>query len=579
MSVKESAHVTGSPLEVPLRVAIIGGGIAGLATAALLAKDGHEVTLLEASDAVGGRVGTWEKDGFRFDTGPSWYLMPEVFEHFYRLLGTATSKELNLIRLDPAYRVFFEGHGHGGRDEPAPVPSSMLEIPAGRERTTALFEAIEPGAGARLDTYLNSAGEAYQLALERFLYTSYQRKRDLLTPGLVPRLPHLLRLLTTSLDHHIGRFFHDQRLRQVLGYPAVFLGSAPTMTPALYHLMSHLDLDAGVLYPQGGFRRIIDSLEGLARSHGADIITGARAKRILTADSRELSGKGSWPRRPAKVHGVLYEHHGGDQTLDADVVVSTVDLHHSETSLLPPRLQTYPEKWWQHRTPGPGAVLVLLAVQGQLPELAHHSLFFTRDWDANFTAIFTPPTRVPDPASIYVCKPSATDQSVAPPGHENLFVLIPVPADPWLGHGGENGTGSPVVEATADAALQQIAAWAGIPDLKDRIVLRRTIGPEDFATGLNAWSGTALGPAHTLRQSAFLRGSNTSRYVDGLFFAGGSTLPGIGLPMCLISAELILKHLRGDTTTGPTAEPAQNPCPTVDPASTDGGRSTNPGHS
>ncbi len=200
-------------------------------------------------------------------------------------------------------------------------------------------------------------------------------------------------------------------------------------------------------------------------------------------------------------------------------------------------------------------MLVLLGVEGELPELAHHSLFFTHDWQANFDAIFE--GRVPAPASVYVCKPSETDPSVAPAGHENLFVLVPVPADPGLGHGGPSGQGSAAVEAVADAAIEQIATWAGVPDLADRVVVRHTIGPGDFADDLSAWQGGMLGPSHTLRQSAMFRSRNRSRHIDGLYYAGSSTIPGIGLPMCLISAQLVLKHLRGDTSSGPLPVPAR----------------------
>ena len=246
-----------------------------------------------------------------------------------------------------------------------------------------------------------------------------------------------------------------------------------------------------------------------------------------------------------------------------------------ETQLLPPHLRSYPQSWWDRRHPGPGAVLVMLGVRGDLPQLAHHSLFFTRDWAANFDAVLGPTPSVPDPASLYVCRPSATDPGVAPPHHENLFVLVPVPADPSLGSGGIDGAGDAAVERVADAALAQVARWAGIPDLEDRILFRRTVGPADFVHDVNAWSGGALGLGHTARQSAFLRGRNISRKVDDLYYAGHSTLPGIGLPMCLISAELVLKAIRGDTSTGPLPTPlkpsrprsgaAPSPTPTEKP--------------
>jgi phytoene desaturase len=246
------------------------------------------------------------------------------------------------------------------------------------------------------------------------------------------------------------------------------------------------------------------------------------------------------------------------EVLPADVVVAALDLVAAERTLLPRGLRTYGERWWRRRTPGPSAVLILLGVRGPLPQLLHHTLLFTRDWRANFGAVMPrrgrPAPPLPDELSLYVCRPSATD-AVAPAGRENLFVLVPMTPDPALGRGGVDGGGSPAVEAIADRAIAQLSRWLDVPDLAERIEVRRTIGPADFAHDLAAWRGTALGPAHTLRQSALFRARNASRRVDGLLFAGGSTIPGIGLPMCVISAELVVKRLRGDRSAGPLPEP------------------------
>lgn len=536
----------GTPGSAPGRAVVLGGGVAGLATAALLARDGWQVDVVERQEQVGGRAGVWQHGGFTFDTGPSWYLMPEVFEHFFALLGTSAAQELDLVRLDPAYRVFFEGH-----DEP-------LELRSDRAESTAAFGRIEPGADRVLDSYLDSAREVYDLAVRRFLYSTFASpgafrslaRRDVLRSG-----PRLGGLLTRSLESHIASRFSDHRLQQVLGYPAVFLGTSPDRAPSLYHLMSWMDLADGVYYPRGGFGTLVDALARVAQREGVRIHTRTEARGIEVARTGRRGR-----RRSAHVTGVdVTGPDGVPRQLAADLVVGAADLHHVETELVPEDLRTLPERWWKERDPGPGAVLACLGVEGQLPELAHHSLFFTRDWRSNFDAIFAQPTRVPEPASAYVCRPSASDPTVAPAGHENLFVLVPVPADPGLGHGGLDGAGDPTVEGIADAAIAQVSAWAGVPDLAERIVVRRTIGPADFAADLHAWSGGALGPAHILSQSAFFRAGNASRTIDGLVYAGSGTVPGIGLPMCLISAELALKRVRGDSSSGPLPEPLPEP--------------------
>ena len=506
------------------RIVIVGGGIAGLASAALLARDGHEVTVLEGRSELGGRAGVWEKDGFRFDTGPSWYLMPEVFDHFYKLLGTSAEQQLKLVTLDPGYRVFFEGD------------AKPLDIAADRDENLDLFESVEHRAGFKLHAYLNSARETYELAKKYFLYSTFVDLRTSFPREVLARGLKFSRLLLEPLSGKVARTFKSPKLRQVMGYPAVFLGSSPYTTPSMYHLMSHLDLEDGVLYPMGGFGTVIQSIAALAKKEGATIITGAAVSRITVENGTAT--------------GVEYSLDGEAQTLDADIVVSAADLHHTETQLLGEGQRTYPQRYWEKHVPGPSALLLYLGIEGRVPQLEHHTLLFTTQWKKGFKAIFGKESSVPSPASLYVCKPSGLDPDVAPAGHENLFVLVPIPADPTIGRGGDAA-----LEKLGDDAIAQIAEWTGIADLADRIVVRKTVGPGDFANDLNAWRGTALGPAHTLRQSAFFRPGNKSKKVDGLYYVGGSTIPGIGLPMCLISAEILVKRLRGDVSAGPMAEP------------------------
>jgi phytoene desaturase len=517
------------------RVVIIGGGIGGLASAALLAREGHNVVLLEQRSEFGGRAGSWERDGFRFDTGPSWYLMPEVFDHFYKLLGTSAAAELQLVQLDPAYRVYAEGE-----KEPVDVAADVHE-------TLDRFERLEPGSALRVAKYLDRARTIYDLAKQRFLYSTFVKLGPVFRGEVLANGPRLARLLLEPLEKLVNRTVRDIRLRQVLGYPAVFLGSAPALAPSMYSLMSHLDLVDGVLYPVGGFTEVIGSIEKLARLAGAELRADAAVRRIVVVDG--------------KATGVEL---ADGELVVADLVVSAADLHHTETELLAdPESRTYPEEYWRNAVAGPSAVLLYLGVEGDLPELEHHTLFFAREWSAGFEAIFGSPARVPETPSFYVCKPSGVDPSVAPDGTENVFVLVPLPADPGLGHGGIDGAGDELIEQLADQVIARMAEWAGIPDLATRVVLRRTVGPADFADDLNAWKGTALGLAHVLKQSAFFRPGNASKRVTGLYYVGSSTIPGIGLPMCLISAEVLVKRLRGDTTAGPLPEPLKKVTTTV----------------
>lgn len=512
-------------------VVVIGGGIGGLAASALLARGGMRVTLLERHEHVGGRAGTLEKAGFRWDTGPSWYLMPEAFDQFFALMGTSTQEELDLIDLDPRYRVFFEGDDPEGAAE-------ALDVEADAEANYARFEAISAGDGEAMRAYAADSYELYHLALDRFLYTTYANPLRAASPRVVQRLPRLARLLTRPLGAAIAARVRDPRLRKILGFHAVFLGSAPDRAPSLYSLMSHLDLTDGVRYPRGGMYAVIRALESIALREGVQIRTSADVTRIDVGPD-------------GRAHGVTL---ASGETLAADAVVSGADMHHTETALLNPEHRWQDEPKWQRRSPGVSSLLVFAGVRGTLPQLDHHNLFFTRDWDANFQAIVGgEDLHAPVPASVYVSRTTATDPSAAPDGHENLFMLVPFPADPSLGATPESRE---ELEELAGRYLDQVAAWARIPDLRERTTVHAITTPSDFATQLSAWRGSALGLEHTLAQSALFRPANVSAKVPNLLYVGSSTVPGIGMPMCLISAELVAKRLLGDTSATPLATPA-----------------------
>ncbi|QRV01755.1 phytoene desaturase [Arcanobacterium phocisimile] len=545
------------------RAVVIGGGIAGIATAGLLARDGYAVDLLEQNPHVGGRVDQLKLDGFTFDLGPTWYLMPEVFEHYFALLGADINDYLKLEKLDPAYRLYLPD-------------GQSLDVRSGVENAKQLFESREPGSGERLERHLASAEHTYELALRNFLYTNFQSVLPWLNPDILTGIPRLLTLLTQSLEAQAKTVADDPVLQQLLTFHAVFLSAAPDMVPSMYHLMTHLDLGDGVLYPKGGLRALVSAMEERVRELGVQIHTNTTATKISTTPG----GRGL---TKATVSGVEAIGPTGALSFPADVVVGAGDLWGIETKLLPENLQSYPQSYWEKSTDGIGTVLATLGVSGELPQLAHHSFFFTSDWKANFKAIFEGNQTIPNPASTYVCRASASDSAVAPEGHEALFLLIPVTADPQIGAGSLTRTtgyvgpeatsvnqsemtdeaisraGDSQVETAVDNAIAQISQWANIPDLAERIVLRRTIGPADHLALYGSFHGNALGQAHTLGQSAFLRARSASQKIDGLVYAGQTTAPGIGVPMALISAENVLKRLHGDTSVGPVPEPKDAP--------------------
>ena len=489
------------------KVVIIGAGIGGLAAANILAQAGYEVSVYEKNAGPGGRMGKLEIDGFTFDTGPSWYLMKDVFEQYFELFGKKTSDYFKVERLDPAYKVVFDTR------DPVVITGDL-------EENIRTFETIEPGAGEALKEYIESGELNYKSALRYFLYNNFTRPHKLARKDIIRSLPSFLPVLTSSLHGYIAKRFKTQELQQILEYPSVFLGGSPFAVPALYQLMSYLDFKEGVFYPQsGGMYRIIESLMEIGNELGVTY--------HFNSDVTGISTTG----------GIATGITIGNEGVAADIVISNADLHHTEMKLLRPEDRSYPATYWNKRTAGPSALLMYLGVKGSLPELEHHTLFFVNAWQKNFDDIYKDKVW-PDNPSLYVSKTTATDRSTAPDGHENIFVLVPLP--PGVSHDKET------TEFYTEKYLEQLEQSSGIHDLRSRIVVKVIRTPQYFSETFNAWQNTALGMSHTLRQSAFFRPSVKSKKIDSLYYVGGGTQPGIGVPMCIISAQLVYKRIAND---------------------------------
>lgn len=492
-------------------VVIIGSGIGGLATACLLAKKGYNVSVFEKNATLGGRCNTFSKDGFTYDMGPSWYLMPDVFEHFFSLLDEKVSDHLELIKLSPSYRIFFEN-----RNEHVDLFSDIT-------KDGHVFESFEKGSSKKLKEYLSASATQYDIAIQNLMYKNYDSFKDFFTWKMITQGRKLS--IFKPMHKYVSSFFKSDELQKIMMYMLVFLGSSPYNTPALYNIMNHIDFNMGVFYPKGGMYEVVKTLVKIGKKYGVTYHTNNPVTHIIVdkgiAKSIQLKG--------------------GD-TLPADLIISNADLHFTETKLLDRKYQTYPESYWEKKVLAPSTFLMYLGIKGKIPSLTHHNLFFANDWKKNFSQIFDTPA-LPDGPSIYVCCPSKTDTTVAPPKDENLFVLVPIAPGLTLTKKQK--------EDYSKKIFSILEKNMGIHDLEKRIIVKEYFTGEDFENRYNSYKGTALGLAHTLRQTAIFRPNNKSSKVKNLYYVGANTNPGIGVPICLISAELAYKRIENNKDARP----------------------------
>ncbi len=482
-------------------VIIIGAGIGGLSTAALLGKKGYNVTVLEKNKTIGGRAMQFEAKGFRFDMGPSWYLMPDAFERYYKLFNKKPSDFFKLISLSPQYRIFFSKNEH-------------VDISRDLKENLALFETYEKGAAENIAEYVKKSEYVYKSAMRYFIYKNYRSIFDFFNKKLMFEGAQLK--LHKNLDSYISQYTKNDRIKKILEYSTVFLGISPKKAPALFTLLSYVDFKMGVFYPNGGVYKIIDSLEKLCKENGVRVITNQEVEKIIIKNGKAEVIKTQ------------------NKTYNCDLVISNADYPFTETRLLEKQYRTYDEEYWKKKTIAPSAFILYLGIKGKVKNLKHHNLFFEHDWQNHFDEIFDDP-KWPDKPSFYVSCPSKTDRTVAPSGCENLFVLVPVAP-------GLNDTDK-IRKEYRDKIITELEEITG-DIISDRIVFERIFAQRDYKELYNAYKGTALGLAHTFFQSAAFRPQNKSKKVKNLYYVGQYTLPGVGIPMCLIGAEILVDRIK-----------------------------------
>lgn len=481
---------------------IIGSGFSSLAAACYLAQEGHEVKVFEKNDSLGGRARIYQKDGFTFDMGPSWYWMPDIFERFFADFNKKPSDYFELKKLTPSYRIYF-----GDNDS--------IDIHADIETLKESFEKIEKGSAKQLEIFLAKAESNYNIAMGDLVYE----------PGVSP-----LELVTKDTVRHLGQFFStissdirsrfkDERLRQALEFPVLFLGAKPEDTPSFYSFMNHADLNLGTWYPMGGMYEVVKAMVDLAASLGVEFKTNSNVDEIVTAGNKAIG---------IISNGLFHE---------ADIQLSGADYAHTE-SLLNKDERMYTQKYWQNKTFAPSALLFYVGFDTKIQNVLHHTLFFDAKFKDHAIEIYDDPKWPNDPL-FYASFSSKTDKSVAPEGKEAAVFLIPLAPD--LDDSEE------MRAHYFDIIIDRLEKHSGQP-LKDHILFSESYGVNDFKQDYNSYKGNAYGMANTLMQTAFLRPKIKSKKVEQLYFTGQLTVPGPGVPPSLISGKIastmILKDLK-----------------------------------
>jgi phytoene desaturase len=476
-------------------IIVIGAGFAGLAAACVLAKAGFKVTVLEKNDQAGGRARVWEKDGFKFDMGPSWYWMPDVFENFFALFGKKPQDYYELKRLDPAYRVYFN------QDEQVNIPANMAEL-------EALFEKIEPGSSKKLQEFLAQAKYKYEVGMGEYVFRPSHTIGEFIDLNLI-RKSFSMQLLT-SMSRHVRKYFKDTRLIKLLEFPVLFLGAKPQDTPAMYSMMNYADLVLGTWYPMGGMNEIVKAMVKLAGELSVDIKLNTEVTKI------DITNK--------QVNQVQTN----KGVFKANFIIAGADYEHVDQQLIDNPSRNYDRKYWENRTMSPSALLFYIGINKKLGEIKHHNLFFDEDFEQHAKEIYTTP-KWPEKPLFYVCCPSKTDDTVAPEDCENLFFLIPL------------APGLEDTEALREEYFNLIVnRFENITSesIKSNIVVKRSYAMNNFKADYHSFKGNAYGLANTLAQTAFFKPSMRAKHIKNLLYTGQLTVPGPGVPPALISGQV-----------------------------------------
>ena len=490
---------------------VIGAGLGGIATAARLAKNGYEVTVLEKESTPGGRCNQILRDGHRFDIGPTLFLMPEIWEETFAALGEKMSDHLELTRIDPTYMVHFED-------------GLKLQLTSHLGDLQTQLEKVEKTAFTGFLNYVGEGSKHYKLSLEKFVGRNFYNIFEYFSLG---NLPLLFRLKALKKHYaNTSRFFKDERLKAAFTFQNMYLGLSPYDAPATYSLLQYTELAEGVWYPKGGLYAPILALVRIAEKLGVRFIYHAPVKKLMVDGS--------------KVTGAILE---DGREFSADIFVGNADLPYIYKELLP---ESSEAKKLDKKLYTCSTIMFYWGVDKEYPQIALHNVFLGGDYKASFDQIFKDHT-LPDVPSFYVHAPARIDADAAPKGQETLFVLIPVG---HLSTRSRQDWGALVARAR-ETVFTRLAKEMGVDDLRQHIKFEIVYQPEDWQDLYNLDKGAAFGLSHNFWQVGYLRPQNRHKQYKNLYFAGASTHPGTGLPIVLLSARLTTERILKEAGTIP----------------------------
>ncbi len=479
-----------------MKISIIGSGFASLSAAAVLAKNGYNVTVIEKNSDLGGRARQFQQNDFLFDMGPSWYWMPDVFEKFFNYFNKSVKDYYQLVKLDPGFQMIFNNY------ETIPISASFQEI-------KKVFEEIEPGASKVLEEFMQEAKFKYQFSMDKLIYNPGLSFFEFVNKGIFQNIFNLE--LFKSYQSHVYTKFTNTKLRALLEFPVLFLGTAPKDTPALYSLMAYSGFVQGTFYPVGGFFAVIKGMVSLCEELGVKFIKNETVTKIHI--SNNLATGLTTNRNNYK----------------SDIVIAGADYEHVESKLIEKKYRNYSTNYWNKKTFSPSCLLFYLGINKKLKKIIHHNLFFDADIEQHIKNIYSEKVWPKDPL-FYVCCPSKTDPNVAPKNKENIFLLIPISPD--------SKDSEEIREYYFNLIIKRLEEYCG-EIITDFIEYKRSYCVADFKQDYNAFKGNAYGLANTLFQTANFKPSIKNKKVRNLFYTGQLTVPGPGVPPALISGQIV----------------------------------------